>query len=197
MTLALVFVSLAACVDESGSSDTEEVTTEIRINPRTDGTEPGYVNGVLCTQVFPGALTPQTQMYLIWAVGTNGIVNAPYNTPRRPNLYAVFGTGTPLFETHHVAGQDQFDHYHVLEVPGNSHDVDNTTWDVLALFPGPNFNAATYRSAKSVRQLMAQSAAGILSPVMTLPEAGFPEIVLRTPVTCPRDGDHALPDAAR
>jgi hypothetical protein len=45
--------------------------------------------------VFPGGLTPQAQVYHIWAVGTNGIVNATYNTPGTPNLYAVFGTSTP------------------------------------------------------------------------------------------------------
>ena len=206
MTLAvvLVSVSVAACgVDTAGDiasdNDTESTsvtTTDVRIDRTKDDVEPTYVNGTLCSLVFKGALTPQTQMYLIWAVGTRGIVDVPYNTPRRPNIYAIFGTGRPAFETHHVDGFDQFDHTHVIENPGNGTDVDNTTWDLLVLFPGPNFNAATYRSAKSVRQLMAQSAAGILSPVMTLPEAGFPEIVLRTPVTCPRDGDHALPDAA-
>src|SRR6185503_5083652 len=189
MTLAVVFVSLAACGVDSNpvddNEDTSVATNDVKIDPTKDGTEPAYVNGVLCNMVFPGALTPQTQTFAIWPIGTNGIVNTTYNTPTRPNVYAVFGTGTPLFETHHVAGQDAFDHYHVLEVPGNAHHVENATWDVLAFFPGPAFNPTTYVSAKSVSALFAQSAAGVLSPLMTLTDAGFPELVLRSPVQCP------------
>jgi hypothetical protein len=194
MTLAVVFVSLvtACAVDTADTEDVGVATTDVRIDLTKDDVEPGYVNGTLCKLVFKGALTPQTQMYLIWAIGTRGIVDAPYNTPRRPNVYGVFGTGRPAFETHHVDGFDQFDHYHVLDNEGQGTDVDNTTWDLLAVFPGPNFNPATYRTAKSARQLRAQSEAGILSPIMTLPEAGFPEVVLRFPVVCP-DRDLTAP----
>src|SRR5512138_440065 len=126
MTLCVVLVSLAAaCGVDAAATDTS-TSAAIRIDPAKDDVEPSYVNGTLCKLVFQGALTPQTQMYLIWAVGTNGIVNATYNTPKRPNLYAVFGTGRPAFETHHVDGFDQFDHYHIAENKGGGTDVDNS-----------------------------------------------------------------------
>jgi len=180
--------SLAACVDtatdDQGTTDLAS-NSGFRFNPATDGTEPVFVNGVLCTQIFPGALTPQTQVYQIWPIGTKGIVTAPYNTPERPNLYAVFGTSTPLFESHHVDGFSQFDHYHIAEANPHQTQVDDTKWDVLALFPGPNYHPETYVPAKSPSEMFAQSAAGILTGVMTLPQAGFPELVLFTPIECP------------
>ncbi|HEY0988659.1 MAG TPA: hypothetical protein VGD80_16450 [Kofleriaceae bacterium] len=169
-------------------------TNDVRIDLTRDDLEPTYVNGVQCSLVFKGALTPDTQMYLIWAVGTNGIVDTTYNTAKRPNIYAIFGTGRPAFETHHVDGFDQFDHTHVLDNPGNSTHVENATWDLLVLFPGPNFNAATYTTPKNVSQMLALSAAGILSPVMTLPDAGFPPVVLRIPVSCPGDDGFVPPN---
>jgi len=180
--LVLVVAACVADVDK-----TSEVTSDVRINPARDATEAVFVNGRRCTMVFPGGLTPQTQTYVIWPVGTHGIVNAPYNTPRRPNLYAVFANG-PLVDQqdiHHVDGFEAFDHSHIAENPPCDDDVENTKWDVLGLFPGPNFNAATYRPARSVRAMLAQPAAGILGPVQTLPEAGFPELVLFAPVNCP------------
>ena len=186
MTLSLVLVSVvAACGVEA--ENTSAVTSDVRVNPATDATEPGYVNGVKCTMVFPGGLTPQTEIYQIWPVGTHGIVNAPYNTPRRPNIYAVFANGPRVDQTdvHHVDGFDQFDHTHVIENPPCDDDVENTVWDVLALFPGPNFNAATYQRPTSVRQMRAMSAAGILGPIETLPDAGFPPLVMFSPVNCP------------
>ena len=187
-TLSLIFVSLVtACVaDATDAGEALSVSAnDVRINTATDAVEPAFVNGAVCTMVFPGALTPQTQVYQIWPVGPHGIVNTTYNTAGRPNLYAVFGTSAPAAQTHHVDGYAQFDHYHILE---NAHgtDVENRTWDLLALFPGPNYNAATYQVAHSAREMMAQSAAGILSPVMTLPEAGFPPVVLNFPVVCGR-----------
>jgi hypothetical protein len=194
MILAVVFVSLVAgCgVDTADTEDIGVATTGVRIDLTTDDVEPAYANGTLCKLVFKGALTPDTQLYLIWAVGTRGIVDTAYDT-RRPNVYAIFGTGRPAFETHHVNGFDQFDHTHVLDAPRNATQVDNTVWDLLVLFPGPNFDPATYVTPKSVAQMNAHSAAGILSPVMTLPEAGFPEVVLRIPVVCPGEDDVTAP----
>jgi hypothetical protein len=189
MTVSLVLVSVAAgCgVDTAEDPETNDLAAEsdFRFNPRTDLTEPVFVNGQQCNQIFPGGKTPQTQIYQIWPIGTRGIVNATYNTPQRPNLYAVFGTSTPLSQSHHVDGFDQFDHYHIADVPPRARDVENTKWDVLAFFPGANYNAATYTPAKSPAEVFAQSQAGILTPLMTLPEAGFPELVLFTPIQCP------------
>jgi hypothetical protein len=194
MTLAVVFVSLVAgCgVDTGDPEDTSVATTDVRIDLTKDDVEPSYANGKLCKLVFKGALTPNTQMYLIWAVGTNGIVDTAYNT-RRPNIYAIFGTGRAAFETHHVNGFDQFDHTHIVDAPPRADQIDNTTWDLMVLFPGPNFNATTYVTPKNVSQMNALSAAGVLTRVMTLPEAGFPEVVLRIPVVCPCDDDLTAP----
>src|ERR1041384_7693356 len=142
LTLSLVLVSsLTACAVDAGDDSTSDISaSDVRINPRTDVVEPAFVNGTLCQMVFQGGLTPQTQVYQIWAVGIHGIVDAPYNTPRTPNLYAVFGTNAPASETHHVDGFSQFDHYHVLDGPRYGTDVENRIWDLLALFPGPNYN---------------------------------------------------------
>src|SRR4051812_17184914 len=93
--ISLLALSTGACVMDDPESTVE---SDIKVNPSTDGTEPGYVNGKNCTMVFPGALTPSTQTYAIWNIGTHGIVNAPYNTPGRPNVYAVFGTGATAGE---------------------------------------------------------------------------------------------------
>jgi hypothetical protein len=194
MTLCVVLVFLAAaCGVDTATTDTS--SSAVRIDPTRDDVEPSYVNGVLCKLVFQGALTPQTQNYLIWPVGTNGIVNTTYNTPKRPNIYAIFGTGRPAFETHHVAGFDQFDHYHIAENKGGGTDVGNKDWDLLVLFPGPNFptDPATYVSAKTPTQLFAQSAAGVLSPVLALPDAGFPPVVLHIPINCPEDDEQLVP----
>jgi hypothetical protein len=193
MTLTLILVSMAtACATDPTDSidptaDTLDVSaSDIRVNPRTDLLEPAFVNGTLCQMDFIGGLTAQTQVYQIWAVGTHGIVaNQTYNT-RRPNFYAVFGTSAAGNVTHHVDGFDQFDHYHVVENARGGTEVDNTTWDLFAVFPGANYNAATYQPAKSVREMEQQIASGVLGPEMTLQQAGFPPVVLFFPVICPR-----------
>ena len=187
MSSSLVFMGLAiaACGVDSASPST--TTSAVRINPATDGTEPAYVNGIQCTMVFPGALTTSTEYYAIWAIGTKGIVDAPYNTPRRPNLYAVFGTNPTADEVHHVSGFDAFDHYHVLENPPGEDEVENTKWDLLVLVPGPSYDPATYVSAKSAAEVLAQSAAGVLGPVSTPAIFGLPGLVLYAPVICPHD----------
>jgi hypothetical protein len=189
--LAFVALAAAACGDSSSPAAlTSTTASALRFDPATDGTEPAFVNGVLCTMVFPGALTPSTEHYAIWDIGTKGIVDAPYNTPKRPNLYAVFGTHPADAEVHHVPGFDQFDHYHVLDNPRGEDEVKNRKWDLLVLQPGPNYDPATYRSAKSAREVLAQSAAGVLGPVSTPTAAfGLPELVLYAPVICPDDDD--------
>jgi hypothetical protein len=191
MTLSLVLVSLlTACavdpaVDPGDDPGTDVSASDVRVNPKTDLLEPAFVNGTLCSIVFQGGLTPQTQTYEIWAVGTHGIIaNAPYNTAGTPNLYAVFGTNAAASVTHHVDGFDQFDHYHVLDNKYGT-DVDNRKWDLLAFFPGPNYNAATYKPARSTSEVLAQSAAGVLGPLLTTVDIGFPPVVLNFPVNCP------------
>jgi hypothetical protein len=182
-----VFITAAACGTDHVASSAAVSPSALKVDPATDGTEPAYVNGRSCTMVFPGALTPSTQHYAIWAVGTRGIVDAPYNTPGRPNLYAVFGTHPSPAEVHHVPGFDEFDHYHVLENPPGESEVENRRWDLLVLVPGPNFDPATYVSARSANEVLAQSAAGVLGPVSTPAIFGLPGLVLYSPVRCPDD----------
>jgi hypothetical protein len=194
-TLVLVGVVIAGCGVDPATPATTATTTASnmatasarKVNPATDGTEPAWVNGLECTMVFPGALTSSTQHYAIWAIGTKGIVDAPYNTTKRPNLYAVFGTHPAAEEVHHVPGFDGFDHYHVLENPPGDTEVENRRWDLLVLVPGPNFDPATYVSAKSAEEVLAQSAAGALGPVSTPAIFGLPGLVLYSPVICPGD----------
>jgi hypothetical protein len=190
LTLLLVSMSTACAMDPTDSTDPTDDTLDVgtidrHVNPTKDLLEPAFVNGKLCQMDFIGGLTAQTQVYQIWAVGTHGIVaNQTYNT-RRPNFYAVFGTNAAGNVTHHVDGFNQFDHYHVVE---NAHgtEVDNTIWDLFAVFPGPNYDPATYQPAKSVREMEQQIAAGVLGPELTLQQAGFPPVVLFFPVICPR-----------
>jgi hypothetical protein len=185
LTHPLALASLAslttACV--IGDETTDESDSEVRVDPTRDGTEPAFIDGRQCTMVFPGGLTESTQTYAIWDVGTNGIVNQPYNTPQRPNIYAVFGTAAPASQVHHVDGFDQFDHYHILDGRVRHGEVDNSRWDLLTAWPGPNFPATGYVSAKSVAEMNAQVAAGVLK-ILTLPEAGFPPVVLYSPIKC-------------
>lgn len=204
LALILLTSAVGCAVDEDTSTSTSSTTSDIRINPATDGTEPAFYEGQLCKMVFPGSLTPSTEQYAIWPVGTNGIVDAPYNTPERHNLYAIFGTDAPSFEVHHVDGFDQYDHYHVLQPdhshhhgpgcghPGHEHDVEvhNTTWDLMVLVPGPNFDLATYQSATSEDEVLAQSAAGILGPVSTPAIFDLPGLVLYAPIDCSVDHGH-------
>lgn len=188
MTALFPILSLAtaACVADAADPAVTGVDTSasaVRINAATDLVEPAYVNGVKCQLVFPGGLTAQTEVYMIWAVGTNGIVNTTYNTSR-PNLYGVFGTGAAAGDNHHVDGFSQYDHYHLLD---NNHgtDVDNKVWDLMAVFPGPNFDPATYTTAHSVTEMKAQQAAGVLGPTLLTTDIGFPPAVLYAPVNCP------------
>ncbi len=204
-TLALLLLSSAVgCAVDDASTTTGTATSDITINPAKDATEPAYYQDHLCKMVFPGGLTPSTETYAIWNIGTNGIVNAPYNTPQRHNLYAVFGTTAKPFEIHHVDGFDQYDHYHVLQPdsthhhgPGCGHagheddvQVQNDTWDLLVYTPGPNFDLATYHSATSEAEVFAQSAAGILGPLSTPAIFGLPGLVLYAPIDCSYDDDH-------
>lgn len=219
LSVLVLMLATGACVMDAdptaqgdpGQADTTTTTTtavarQYRIDPTTDATEPAYVDGVQCKLVFPGALTPDTELYAIWSLGPDGVIYegddpTKYNTDDTPNLYAVFGTNPLPSEIHHVDGYDVYDHYHVLDYNhdhGHGHGhcdgadhvdhnvrVKNTRWDVLVLVPGPNYDPATYVSAKSVDELMAQSAAGVLSQVSTPAIFGLPGAVVYSPVVCP------------
>ena len=56
------------------------------------------------------------------------------------------------------------------------------TFDVFLVFPGPNFNAATFRAPLSERDINAAVGAGILNAPITTTAAGFGPLVIRVPV---------------
>ena len=178
--LTLAFGSLVlsgACigeVDEGEGLSTEEIGAPL--------VEESWFNGRLCSLNFVGATSNNADFYYFWNIGTNGRVDAPYNTAR-PNLYAIFGTSAPAEETHHVDGFDAYDHYHVADSGPDEADYD-TTWDLIVAFPGPNYDAATYVTAHDEAQLFAQFSSGVLAGPLLLHEVGFDDIVLKVPLVC-------------
>jgi len=126
---------------------------------------------------FPGFFTPQAETFFIWNLGTTIQHDAPYPSNRHGKLYGVFAPG-PAGATHHVEGQDGFDHYH-LGTQGEG----RRTFDVFLVFPGPNFNAATWRPVLNERALNRAVAAGILNAPITTIAAGFDQLVIKVPVS--------------
>jgi hypothetical protein len=126
---------------------------------------------------FPGANSPQAETFFIWNFGTAIQHGAPYPSDAHGKLYAVFAQG-PAGATHHVPGFDQFDHFHII-----SQGVGTRTLDALLVFPGPNFNPATYDPALSVKEMNKQIAAGILGAPLLSTQAGFDPLVLTVPIT--------------
>ena len=146
-----------------------------------DVAEAVFFKGHECHMVFRDVSSPEAETFFIWNLGVDGIVDgAAYPTRRRANLYAVFAPG-PADSIHHVDGQDGFDHYHIVDAAPGRNGYDGT-WDVFLVFPGPSFDAATYRAARSVHEMELQVRAGILGPVMTTTEAGFDPLVLHAEI---------------
>jgi len=125
---------------------------------------------------FPGFNSPQAETFFIWNFGTTIQHNAPYPSASHGKLYGVFAPG-PAGSTHHVAGQDGFDHYHVM-----NRGEGTQTFDVFLVFPGPNFNAATFHAPLSEAGINAAVTAGILAAPVTTTAAGFGPLVIRVPV---------------
>ena len=143
--------------------------------------EPIYYKDQLCTINFYGTNSPDAQTFFIWNLGVGSwLQDATYPTDARPDLYAVFAPA-PADATHHVDGYDQFDHYHITSSGPGEAGYD-TTWDVWLVFPGPNFNAATYQAATSYDAFQAQVASGVLGQPIKTTDAGFQPLVLRTAI---------------
>lgn len=172
----LIAVFGVGCATESDG------LTSFELSKGATDFEPTWTDHQQCWLNFAGGVSPNQDQYLIWNVGANGVVDAPYDTPERADLWAVFGTNASADQIHHVDGWDPFDHYHVAEaypgVPGY-----NATYDVITAWPGPNYNAASYVTAKNKAELHAQLADGQLVR-LTLPEIGFPPLVLFAPIAC-------------
>lgn len=150
--------------------------------------EYGFLNGHTFTFRFPGFFTPQAETFFIWNLGTSIQHNAPYPSNTHGKVYGVFAPG-PAGSTHHVVGQDGFDHYHILTQGQGTH-----TFDVFLVFPGPNFNAATFHAPLSEHDMNTAIAAGILGAPLTTVQAGFDPLVFKVPVTKVKDHGHGHDD---
>lgn len=188
--LALTCMFAACGVADATSDESEAIhggRPDVPPPGPDDTTEAVYFRGNQCHMVFRDVSSPEAETFFIWNLGVDGIIDeAPYPTQQRANLYAVFAPGPPD-SIHHVDGEDDFDHYHIVDAaphrhsrpPGQRYDG---TWDVFLVFPGPRFDAATYRAARSVREMKQQIRDGILGPIMTTTDAGFDQLVLHAEI---------------
>jgi len=194
---ATLFAGCVDAVDGSQASDTESTllsTADRSGHPSQPLPEIGedeeysFFNGDTYTFSFPGFFSPQAETFFIWNFGTSIQHGAPYPASNHGRLYGVFAPG-PAGATHHVAGQDGFDHYHVM-----SQNAGTRTFDVFLVFPGPNFNAQTFRPTLAECDLDAAVAAGVLAAPITTSDAGFGPLVIRVPVSKVKDHGHGHGD---
>lgn len=181
MSGALVAVLMLSVGCTVGSSGETQTSFEIGAGSGPDF-EPTWTDHVQCLINFAGNSSAQTDQYAIWNVGTGGLLDVPYDTPERADLWAIFGTSASAGEVHHVDGYSEFDHYHVAEAYPGTANYD-ATYDVITAWPGPNYDAATYVTARNKQEVQDQIASGQLVR-LTLPEIGFPPFVLRAPIAC-------------
>jgi len=147
-----------------------------------DVAEALYFDGAQCHMVFRNLSDPAAEVFFIWNLGVNGVLQEePYPTNGRANLFAIFAP-SPADAVHHVDGQDQFDHYHIVDAAPEQGGHYDGTWDVFLVFPGPNFDAATYKTVKDVGKMNKQIRDGILGPILKTTEAGFDPLVLNAEI---------------
>lgn len=144
--------------------------------PLPEDQEYAFFRDQAFTIQFTGFFTPQAETFFIWNLGTTIQHGAPYPSDTHGKLYGIFAQG-PAGATHHVDGHEDFDHYHIITQAEGLR-----TFDVLLVFPGPSFNAATFVAPLSERELNAAVAAGTLNPPITTTAAGFGPLVIQVPV---------------
>jgi hypothetical protein len=168
-----------ALPDESASAvaDTDNFHGPHALPPISADQEYAFLNGETFTWRFPGFFTAQAETFFIWNLGTSIQHNAPYPSNSHGKVFAIFAPG-PTGSTHHVDGQDGFDHYHLITQGQGTH-----TFDVFLVFTGPNFNAATFHAPLSERDMNTAVRAGILATPATTTDAGFGPLVIRVPVS--------------
>jgi len=186
--LSLAFLTACAAPDtldtvasaSKGAPDVDFYT----IFPPDSVIESVLVKDRTCGIVFHGVSDPAADTLAFWTVGVDAIKrDIPYPTDARPNFYAIFTPSNPTLN-HTVAGFEAYDHYHVAD--RDSRTSTDTLWDPFIVNPGPNFNAATYRVAKSVKEMNRQIAAGILAAPVTTIDAGFGPVVFHGEIACGR-----------
>jgi hypothetical protein len=180
-SLFLLPCLLAGCAVEGDAPSTGVVFDEVAPPGPDDAAEALFVAGEQCQMVFRNLSSPDADIFFIWNLGVGGVLEGePYPTAERADLFGIFAPA-PASAVHHVDGQDQFDHYHVASA-GPGQDEYDGTWDVFLVFPGPNFNAATYQAAKSVNDMKRQIRSGVLGPVLKTTDAGFGPLVLNAEI---------------
>ena len=174
---------LSGCVVDDESSQPPESIAEQEAQPALSlppigaDQEYAFFKGDAHTLQFPGFFSPQAETFFIWNLGTSIQHGAPYPSNSHAKLWGVFAPG-PTGSTHHVDGQNGFDHYHIINKNGGPH-----TFDVFLVFPGPAFNAATFVAPLSESALNASVAAGVLAAPVLTTAIGFGPLVIRVPVT--------------
>src|SRR6185503_19315722 len=170
---------LSGCVADGESSQSPDILEEqaaqplLNLPPIGEDQEYAFYKGDAHTLKFPGFFTPQAETFFIWNLGTTIQHGAPYPSNSHAKLYGVFAPG-PTGSTHHVDCQNAFDHYHIITKNQGPH-----TFDVFLVFPGPNFNPATFVAPLSESALNTAIAAGVLAAPITTTAAGFGPLVIR------------------
>jgi hypothetical protein len=154
-----------------GDSDDICEDNESDFNPDCISTECSWLNGRGWQLIIPGTGKPYAETYAIWNLGSAINHTATYDTPERADLLMII----PGAE-HTVDGFPDFDHDHIVSRFAFSYDV-------FLSVPGPNFDPETYQRPKSIADHAALAAAGVLSPALRLPDAGFPALVLDAPLS--------------
>lgn len=177
--LAIVLLAgmpLGACLEEdSPTTTTEQEVSKKPLPPLSADQEYAYFQGNAWTFQFPGYFSPEAETFFIWNFGTSIQHGAPYPSSSHEQLYAVFAPG-PAGATHHTDEADPFDHYHILGKVGGTR-----TYDAFLVFPGPNFNAATWDAPRSVDEMNDRIASGELGAPLLTTQAGFDPLVITVP----------------
>ncbi len=181
----LLSLPLVACVsteqDSTPSNNAGDAVDAVNnvggcLPPLPANSEYAYYNDRVRIITFTGYYSDSAETFFIWNLGTTIQHGAPYPSDDHGKLYGVF-TPSPCGAVHHVAGQDQWDHYHII-----TQGIGVRTFDVELVFPGPNFNAATYHPPLSLAEMNDAVSAGILAPPLLTTDAGFDPLVIKVPV---------------
>jgi len=186
--LSLVCLATACSSLETSTTDQASRIDFYELFGPDNVIESVLVRGDTCGILFLQTTDPAADTLAFWTVGVDAIRrDLPYPDADRPNFYAIF---TPSNTTlnHTVEGFEAFDHYHVADRASQSSTDD--LWDAFIVNPGPNYNAASYRVATSVKEMEQQIAAGILAAPVSTVDAGLGPVVFHAPIAC----DDALRD---
>ena len=171
---------LGGCAVNADSSDeaTSVADQAVQCPPQSlpeqpEDTEYAFFNHQVFTFTFPGFDSPQAETFFIWNLGTSIQHGAPYPSNQHDKMWGIIAPGPPG-GTHHVDGQPDFDHYHLINKGAGTR-----TFDVFLVFKGPNFNAATWVPPLNETELNRAIASGQLGPVQLTTDLGFDPLVIK------------------